>query len=67
MHLSLDFVSRMAVECNGGLMGHGRVSLYGDLVLKSLRSFCGKGGVLFSASGVPPKEGVPSNALGTGG
>ena len=31
---------------------------------KSFRSFCGKGGVLYSASGVPPKEGFQSRALG---
>ena len=36
------------------------------LASKSFRSFCGKGGVLYSASGVPPKEGYQSRALGTG-
>ena len=33
---------------------------------KTLGSFCGKGGVPFSASGVPLKEGLQSRSLGTG-
>ena len=36
------------------------------LASKSFRSLCGKGGVLYSASGVPPKEGFQSRALGRG-
>ena len=28
---TLDFVSSLAVECSGGVMGHGSVSLPGDL------------------------------------
>ncbi|VDP54142.1 unnamed protein product [Soboliphyme baturini] len=32
------------------------------LASKSFRSFCGKGGVLYSASGVPPKEGFQRRA-----
>ena len=36
------------------------------LAYKSFRSFCGKGGVLYSASDVPPKEGFQSRALGPG-
>ena len=36
------------------------------LASKSFRSLCGKGGVLYSATGVPPKEGFQSRALGPG-
>ena len=36
------------------------------LAPKGMWSFCGKGGVLFTASGVPPKQGFQSRALGMG-
>ena len=36
------------------------------LAPKGMWSFCGKGGVLFTASGVPPQEGFQSRALGPG-
>ena len=34
--LSLDFVSAMAVECWGGIMGHGRILLSVDLARSQL-------------------------------
>ena len=51
--LSLDFVSAMAVECWGGLMGHGQILLSVDFALSKLfSSICGLGGLL---SGLLPQ------------
>ena len=51
-------------------MGHGpwmSLPVWGfGLAPKSFRSFCRNGGILYSASGVPPKEGFQRRALGPG-
>ena len=65
--LSLDFVSAMAVECWGGLMGHGRILLSVDLARSQLffvNLWDGRTPFRIVTSGVPPKEVFQSRALG---
>ena len=65
--LSLDFVSAMAVECWGGLMGHGRIFLSVDLARSQLffvNLWHGRTPFRFVTSGVPPKEEFQRRALG---
>ena len=65
--LSLDFVSAMAVECRGGLMGHGRILLSVDLARSQLffvNLWDGRTPFRFVTSGVPPKEEFQSRDLG---
>ena len=65
--LSLALVSAMAVECWGGLKGHGRILLSVDLVLSQLffvNLWDGRTPFRFVTSGVPPKEEFQSRALG---
>ena len=57
--LSLDFVSAMAVEGWGGLMGHGRIVLSVDLARSQLffvNLWDGRTPFMFVSSGVPPKR-----------
>ena len=65
--LSLDFVLAMAVECWGGLMGHGRILLSLDLARSQLffvNLWDGRTPFRFVTSGVPPKEEFQCRALG---
>ena len=59
MLLSLGFVSAMAVECWGGLMGRGRILLSVDLARSQLffiNLWDGRTPFRFVTSGVPPNE-----------
>ena len=65
--LSVDFVSAMALECWGGLMGHGRILLSVDLARTQLffvNLWDGGNPFRFVTSVVPPKEEFQSRALG---
>ena len=65
--LSLYCVSGRAVECWGGLMGHGRILLSVDLARSQLffvNLWEGRTPFRFVTSGVPPKEEFQSRALG---
>ena len=64
---SLDFVSAMAVECWGVLMGHGIIVVSVDLARSQLffvNLWDGRTPFRFVTSGVPPKEEFQSRALG---
>ena len=65
--LSLDFVSAMAVECRGGLMGHGRIfflRICPESQLFFVNLWNGRTPFSFVTSGVPPKEEFQSKAMG---
>ena len=66
MLLSLDIESAMAVECWGGIMGHGRISRSVDLARSQLffvNLWDGRTPFRFLTSIVPPKEEFQSRAL----
>ena len=65
--LNLDFVSAMAMECWGGLMGYGLILVYVDLAQSQMFFVIlwdGRTSFRFVTSGVPPKEEFQNRALG---